>query len=64
MDFQAALDCMKEGKAVARSDWEDTSYLIEDGHLWATTTTQDGNKVLMVKLDVEDILAGDWVALA
>lgn len=65
MDFQATLDCLLEGKKVQRRNQHGITYELRAGNIWAATTTQDGRSVdvLMTKIDVEDILADDWVAL-
>ena len=61
MDFQAALDCLKEGKRIQRSA-QAVSYALEDGQLWSKGRA-GGAEVLVPGLDIEDILAEDWVAL-
>jgi hypothetical protein len=64
MDFQAALDCLKEGKTIQRRQ-EILTYKLEDGHVWVVNS--NGLTKLphaVPSIDIEDILAEDWVALA
>jgi hypothetical protein len=63
MDFQAALDCLKEGKTVQRSQ-EVLTYKLEDGHLWVVNSNGlTGMTHAVPSINIEDILAEDWVAL-
>jgi len=59
MDFQAALDCLKEGKSIQRSKAK-ASYTLEDDLLWLKVPDCE---FIVASIDVEDVLAEDWVAL-
>jgi len=59
MDFQAALDCLKEGKTVQRSKAK-ASYTLENDLLWLKGPDHE---VVVASIDAEDVLAEDWVAL-
>lgn len=55
LDFGTALDALKDGDKIRRSNWDKGAYWFLDGSL---IRYQDGN--ILHAISIESVLANDW----